>query len=400
MWRAHDANAAAGMVRPVLKGASQRSGVEPFLAMDVLAAAAKLEAAGRSIVHMEVGQPGAPAPEAVLHAARRVLDVGRLGYTEALGIRALRERIARHYGEEYGVEVSPERVIVTTGSSAGFALAFLGAFDQGARIAMAAPAYPAYRNILAVLGIEGVEIPVGEETGWVLTAEQLRAAHEKAPLAGVLVASPANPTGTMTQPEELKALIETAAELGIRFISDEIYHGLVFKGRAETALAFSPEPIVINSFSKYYCMTGWRVGWMVVPQELVRPMECIAQSLYISVPELSQRAAIAAFDCRPELEAIKEGYRRNRALLLERLPKIGFEDMPPADGAFYVYASVARFTNDSLSFARRMLEEAGVAATPGADFDRERGHLTMRLSFAGAEEAIAEGLDRLERWLA
>ncbi|WP_224406416.1 pyridoxal phosphate-dependent aminotransferase [Afifella sp. IM 167] len=368
--------------------------------MDVLAEAAKLEAAGRSIVHMEVGQPGAAAPSRVLEAARRVLDIGRLGYTEALGIRALRERIARHYGAEYGVDVSPDRVIVTTGSSAAFSLAFLGAFDPRARIAMAAPGYPAYRNILAVLGLEAVEIPVGPQTRWVLTAEALRTAHEKTPLSGVLVASPANPTGTMTRPEELRELIDTAAELGIRFISDEIYHGLVFEGRAETALAFSQEPIVINSFSKYYCMTGWRVGWMVVPEKLVRPMERIAQSLYISVPELSQRAAVAAFDCREELEAIKEGYRRNRARLLERLPQIGFEEMPPADGAFYVYASVARFTNDSATFARRMLEEAGVAATPGADFDGDRGHLTMRLSFAGAEEAIAEGLDRLERWLA
>nr|WP_034492014.1 aminotransferase class I/II-fold pyridoxal phosphate-dependent enzyme [Afifella pfennigii] len=368
--------------------------------MDVLAAAAKLEAAGRSIVHMEVGQPGAPAPKAVLEAARAGLHDGRLGYTEALGIGALRQRIARHYGEAYGVDVAPERVVVTTGSSAGFSLAFLGAFDAGARIAMAAPAYPAYRNILAVLGLEAVEIPVGPETRWVLTAEHLRAAHARRPLDGVLIASPANPTGTLTRPEDLQALIETAAELGIRFISDEIYHGLVFEGRAETALAFSQEAFVINSFSKYYCMTGWRVGWMVVPEAMVRPLERIAQSLYISVPELSQRAALAAFDCGEELEAVKEGYRRNRELMLQRMPAMGLEEIPPVDGAFYLYASVARFTNDSTAFAGRMLEEAGIAATPGADFDRERGHTTMRFSFAGAQEAITEGLDRLQRWLA
>ncbi|WP_205649893.1 aminotransferase class I/II-fold pyridoxal phosphate-dependent enzyme [Afifella aestuarii] len=395
MWRADDAG---GRVFP--RKPSMRSAVEPFIAMDVLSAAAKLESEGRDIVHMEVGQPGAPAPAAVLEAARLALKDGRLGYTEALGIRTLRQRIARHYGETYGIDLDPERVAVTTGSSAGFMLAFLGAFDAGARIAMAAPGYPAYRNILSVLGLEAVEIPVGPDTHWILTPDHLRRAHRETPLSGLLIASPANPTGTMTPPEELEALIATCNELGIRFISDEIYHGLDFAGRAETALRFSDEAIVINSFSKYYCMTGWRIGWMVLPEYLVRPMECLAQSLYISVPDLSQRAAIAAFDCTQELEAIKAGYARNRTLLLERMPKLGFQAIPPADGAFYVYASVARFTNDSTSFARRMLEEAGVAATPGADFDPARGHLTMRFSFAGAEEAMQEGLSRLERWLA
>jgi aspartate/methionine/tyrosine aminotransferase len=378
--------------------ASRRSAVEPFLAMDVLARAAELEATGRTIVHMEVGQPGANAPTPVLRAAAEALR-GRLGYTEALGIRPLRERIARHYGEAYGVDLSPSRVMVTTGSSGGFNLVFLGAFDAGDRIAMASPAYPAYRNILGALGLVAVEIPVGPDTRWALTAEHIEEAHREKPLAGVLVASPANPTGTMTSPDELQRLVECCDARGIRFISDEIYHGLVYEGRAETALRLGEHAIVVNSFSKYYCMTGWRVGWLVLAEELVRPFERLSQSLYISVPELSQRAAIAAFDATIELEAVKDGYRRSRAALLGRLPAIGFDELLPVDGAFYVYASVARFTNDALDFANRMLNEAGVAATPGPDFDHSRGHRYMRFSFAGTEADIAEGIERLARWL-
>ena len=379
--------------------ASSRSDVEPFLAMDVMSAAAELEAAGRNIVHMEVGQPGASAPAPVLAAAAEVLRRGRLGYTEALGVRALRERIARHYRDAYALDVPPGRVMVTTGSSAGFNLTFLGAFDAGARIAMASPGYPAYRNILKAFGLQAVEIEVGPDTRWALSAEEVERAHREAPLAGVLVASPANPTGTMTAPEELRRLVEICDELGLRFVSDEIYHGLVYAGRGETALRFGDHAIIVNSFSKYYCMTGWRVGWLVLPEELVRPFERLSQSLYISVPELSQRAAIAAFDSTAELEAVKAGYARNRALLLERLPALGFDELLPVDGAFYVYASVARFTNDALDFASRMLREAGIAATPGPDFDHTRGHRYMRFSFAGSEEDIAEGIERLAHWL-
>jgi aspartate/methionine/tyrosine aminotransferase len=379
--------------------ASARSAVEPFLAMDVMAAAAELEAAGRNIIHMEVGQPGAPAPKPVLAAAAEALRDGRLGYTEALGVRALRERIARHYRDAYRIEVPAARVMVTTGSSGGFNLTFLGAFDPGDRIALASPAYPAYRNILKALGLVAVEIEVGPATRWALTADHIERAHAEAPLAGVLVASPANPTGTMTAPEELQSIAECSQALGIRFISDEIYHGLVYAGRAETALRFSNDAIVINSFSKYYCMTGWRVGWLVLPEDLVRPFERLSQSFYISVPELSQRAAIAAFDSTEELEAVKAGYASNRDTLLERLPEIGFDELLPVDGAFYVYASVARFTNNALDFASRMLSEAGVAATPGPDFDHQRGHRYMRFSFAGTEAAIGEGIDRLAHWL-
>ena len=264
---------------------------------------------------------------------------------------------------------------------------------------MASPAYPAYRNILKALGLVAVEIEVGPDSRWALTAEHVADAHREKPLAGVLVASPANPTGTMTSPEELKRLVEFADDHGIRFISDEIYHGLVYEGRAETALRLSDPSIVINSFSKYYCMTGWRVGWIILPDDLVRPFERLSQSLYISVPELSQRAAVAAFDATAELDAVKAGYARNRAQLLTRVPAIGFDELLPVDGAFYVYASVARFTNDAHAFAARMLNEAGVAAAPGPDFDHARGHRYMRFSFAGTEADISEGIERLGRWL-
>lgn len=378
---------------------SRRSAVEPFLAMDVMRAAIDREAAGDRVIHMEVGQPGAPAPAAVLEAARAALAEGRFGYTEALGIRALRARIARHYFETYGAEVAADRIAVTTGSSAGFNLASLAAFDAGDRIALAAPGYPAYRNILGALGLNVVDIEVGAETRHVLTPDLLVRAHEEAPLAGVLVASPANPSGTMMSREAVRDLVLAANDLSIRFISDEIYHGLVYDGAAETALKFSGAAIAINSFSKYYCMTGWRIGWMVLPEDLVRPVERLAQNLYISPPDLSQRAALAAFDARPELEAVKAGYAASRRLLLDRLPALGFDSYLPVDGAFYVYASVRRFSNDSVDFARRMLVEAGVAATPGPDFDRTRGHGYVRFSFAGPEADIAEAVTRLEGWL-
>ncbi|MBZ0228841.1 MAG: aminotransferase class I/II-fold pyridoxal phosphate-dependent enzyme, partial [Bauldia sp.] len=259
--------------------------------------------------------------------------------------------------------------------------------------------YPAYRNILGALGLEVVDIETRAEDRHVVTPEMLAEAHARGPLAGILVASPANPTGTVMRPEALGALIGAANELGIRFISDEIYHGLVYSGVAETALTFDPAAIVVNSFSKYYCMTGWRVGWMVLPEELVRPVERIAQNLYISAPDLSQRAAVAAFDATEELEAVKTGYAANRRLLLERLPAIGFDDYFPVDGAFYFYASVRRFANDSVDFAQRMLTEAGVAATPGPDFDRTKGHSWLRFSFAGTGADMAEAMERLAAWL-
>jgi aspartate/methionine/tyrosine aminotransferase len=367
--------------------------------MEVMRAAIDREAAGERVIHMEVGQPGAPAPRPVLDAARAALDYGRLAYTEAMGLRSLRARIARYYADTHGLDVPMDRIAVTTGSSAGFNLAFLAAFDHGDRIALAAPGYPAYRNFLHALGLEVVDIPVDASSRYVLTPAMLETAHRERPLAGVLVASPANPSGTVMRPAALGALMEAAHGLGIRFISDEIYHGLVYEGVAETALRFSPDAIVVNSFSKYYCMTGWRIGWMVLPEMLVRPVERIAQNLYISPPEISQIAATAAFEAVPELEAIKATYADNRRILLDRLPRIGFDEFHNVDGAFYVYASVRRFSNDSIEFTRRMLAEAGVAATPGPDFDRVRGHQWMRFSFAGTTPDMAEAMDRIGAWL-
>lgn len=372
--------------------------VAPFLAMDVLAAAAAKERRGDSVVHMEVGQPSAPAPRAAREAAKAALDAGRIGYTEALGIAPLRERIARHYRDAYGVAVVPERVVVTTGSSAGFVLAFLTLFDPGQRVAITAPGYPAYRNILEALGIEPVAIPLSRAEGWIMTAAAVERAHAERPLHGVLAMSPANPSGTMIGRGALAALGEACRRRGLWFVSDEIYHGLTYAEPAATALE-SDDAVVINSFSKYYCMTGWRVGWIVVPERLVRPVERLAQNLYISPPYLSQVAALASLDAVEELEAVKAGYARNRDLLLQELPRIGLAEMHPVDGAFYVYADVARFTNDSIGFCRRMLDEAGVAATPGVDFDRERGAHHVRFSFAGAESDVREGLARLSAWL-
>jgi aspartate/methionine/tyrosine aminotransferase len=373
--------------------------VASFLAMDVLSAAAAKERRGDSVIHMEVGQPSAPAPRAAREAAKAALDLGRIGYTEALGLSALRERIARHYRDAYGVAVAPERVVVTTGSSAGFVLAFLTLFDPGQRVAITAPGYPAYRNILEALGIEPVTIPLAKAEGWIMTAAAVERAHAEKPLHGILAMSPANPSGTMIGRGALAALGETCRRLGLWFVSDEIYHGLTYGEAATTALASDEDAVVINSFSKYYCMTGWRIGWIVVPERLVRPIERLAQNLYISPPYLSQVAALAAFDAMEELEAVKAGYARNRAYLLEELPKVGITEMHPVDGAFYIYADIARFTNDSIGFSKRMLEEAGVAATPGLDFDPIEGSHYLRLSFAGSENDCRETVARLKGWL-
>ncbi|HEU4518543.1 MAG TPA: aminotransferase class I/II-fold pyridoxal phosphate-dependent enzyme [Microvirga sp.] len=373
--------------------------VQPFLAMDVLSAAAAKERRGESVIHMEVGQPSAPAPRAAREAARAALETGRIGYTEALGLAPLRERIARHYREAYGVGIAPERVVVTTGSSAGFVLAFLSLFDAGARVAITAPGYPAYRNILEALGLNPVTIPLTRADGFAMTAEAIAHAHAERQLDGILAMSPANPSGTMIGGPKLARLGETCRRLGLWFVSDEIYHGLTYGEPAATALASDDDAVVINSFSKYYCMTGWRIGWIVVPERLVRPIERLAQNLYISPPYLSQVAALAALDATEELEAVKASYARNRALLLEELPRIGLGEMHPVDGAFYIYADVARFTNDSIAFCRRLLEEAGVAATPGLDFDAREGAHHLRLSFAGSEEDCREAVRRIGPWL-
>jgi aspartate/methionine/tyrosine aminotransferase len=378
---------------------SARSDVPPFMVMDVMAAAARIEAAGGRVIHMEVGQPAAPAPTSAIAAARAALGSARLQYTEALGIPTLRARIARHYHESYGISIDPARIAVTTGSSAGFILAFLALFEPGDRVAVALPGYPPNRHLLRALGCEPVAIETTQATRWAITPETLIAAHRRAPLKGVLVASPANPTGTMMTGEALRDLIAAAEGEGIRFISDEIYHGLDYAFAAETAARLSGNAVIINSFSKYFCMTGWRIGWMVVPEPLVRTIERLQGNLAISVPTLSQIAAEAAFDGRAEMEAVKHGYEENRRILLDGLPKAGIEKILPVDGAFYLYADVSRFGDDSFEFAKRMLEETHVAATPGVDFDPLRGDHFIRFCYAGSAAEMREAVERIGEWL-
>jgi aspartate/methionine/tyrosine aminotransferase len=379
--------------------ASSRSQVPPFMVMDVMAAAARIEAGGGHVIHMEVGQPSAPAPRTALNAARAALEHGRIDYTSALGIPSLRQRIARHYHESYGCTVSPERIVVTTGSSGGFILAFLSMFEPGDRIAVTVPGYPPYRHILTALGCEPVLIETSSENRHALSGETLLSVHRKTPLKGVLVGSPANPTGTMMSREALTHLMTATESEDIRFISDEIYHGLDYAFPAVTAAELSPRALVINSFSKYFCMTGWRVGWMVVPEQLVRPIERLQQNLSISVPMLSQIAAEAAFAGRQEMEIVKRGYEENRQILIAGLPQAGLSEFLPADGAFYLYADVSKFTTDSHDFARKMLEEAHVAATPGVDFDPVRGRSFLRFSYARSAAEMHDAVARIRRWL-
>jgi aspartate/methionine/tyrosine aminotransferase len=378
---------------------SVRSGVPPFMVMDVMAAAERLEAQGRTIVHMEVGQPAAGAPASAIAAVRAALGNSAHGYTAALGIASLRRRIAQSYAQWHGVEVDSERVVVTTGSSAAFMLAFLALFEAGDRVAVAVPGYPPYRHILSALGCEPVLIETNAPTRWALTGDLLLAQHRARPLKGVVVGSPANPTGTMMTAAALGELIQSAEDAGIAVISDEIYHGLDYAFRARSAAALSANTIVVNSFSKYFCMTGWRIGWMVVPPSLLRTMERLQQNLAISVPTLSQIAAQAAFDGRDELENIKHGYEENRRILLDGLPQAGLDSFLPVDGAFYLYVDTSRFSDDSFDFAKRMLEQAGVAATPGVDFDPIRGRNFLRLCYAGSHDDMREAVKRIGAWL-
>ena len=385
----------------ILFSLSKRSDVEPFHAMDVLAEATRRRQAGHPVISMAVGQPSHPTPQAALEAARAALGHGRIGYTDSLGTLALRQALSAHYKARHGLSVDPKRIAITTGSSAGFNLAFLTLFDAGDSVAIARPGYPAYRNILAALGLDVLEVPVTEETQFTLTPESLEAAQVASGkrLKGVLLASPANPTGTVTGRAALKALADYCADRSIAFISDEIYHGLTFVGEETSALELTDEAIVINSFSKYYCMTGWRIGWMVLPERLVRPIERVAQSLYISAPELSQIAAEAALGAGAELDIYRESYGRNRDFLMRRLPEIGLRIASPMDGAFYAYVDVSRFTNDSMAFARKMLAEINVAVTPGLDFDPIEGHRALRFSYAGSNAEIEEAVERMAAWL-
>src|SRR4051794_2894046 len=379
--------------------ASGRSDVPPFMVMDVMAAADRIEAAGGHVIHMEVGQPAARAPRTAIEAAHAALAQGRIDYTSALGIPSLRARIARHYRDAYGCEVDASRIVVTTGSSGAFVLAFLSMFEPGDRVAVTVPGYPPYRHILTALGCEPVLIETSGETRHALTGEALLAAHRKAPLKGVLVGSPANPTGTMMSREALAGLISAAENNGIRFVSDEIYHGLDYAFPAVTAAELSQHALVINSFSKYFCMTGWRVGWIVVPAALVRTVERLQQNLSISVPTLSQVAAEAAFDGREQMEKVKRGYEENLGILIAGLPQAGLKRFLPADGAFYLYANVSEFTSDSFEFAKQMLQQAHVAATPGIDFDPAHGRHYIRFCYARSADDMREAVARISRWL-
>jgi len=375
----------------------------PFLVMDVIAAAnaraAALPPGAPGILRMEVGQPGTAAPQGAVEAAMAALRSGApLGYTEAFGLPSLRARIARHYLEHYGLTVAPARIAVTVGASGAFPLAFLAAFDRGDRVAMAAPFYPPYANILTALGMEPVLLECGPESRFQPTLAMLERLD---PLPdGLVIASPCNPAGTMLEAAEFAAIARWCHAKGVRLISDEIYHGLSWGSVAESsAAAFSPSAIVVNSFSKYWCMTGWRIGWLLLPEDLIRPVECLAQNMFISAPHIAQVAAEAAMDCGAELEAKKAAYARSRARLLEGLPGAGFDRIAAADGAFYLWCDVSHLTNDSVDFAARMLDGAGIAATPGVDFDRTRGARYLRFSYCGDEAAMAAAPGRLKAWL-
>ena len=388
------AQSAKGLPRPL----AERSAIDPFIVMDVMGEANARELSGDDIIHMEVGQPASPAPKAARERARQALENQRLGYTEALGLPKLRERIARHMSERYGVGVRPERVVVTAGSSAGFVLAFLALLDQGYSLGLPSPGYPCYCQILKALNVRPTLIETSGQGRWMPTvADVERLAGEGA--AGLLLASPNNPTGTMALSRRLAEIAETCRRHRLWLIFDEIYHGLEYKAPAETALAHFDEAIVVNSFSKYFSMTGWRIGWLVVPEPLVRPIERLTQNLYISPPAISQVAALGAFDGIDELEAIKASYARNRAMLLEELPRAGLSSILPADGAFYLYADISRFTGDSEAFAKTMLKDIGVAVTPGIDFDPDRGRNYIRFCYAGAEAQMREAARRITGWL-
>ena len=371
---------------------SRRGDVDPFIVMDVVAAAQALEAQGRRIIHMEVGQPGTPAPSGARAAVARAMEAGALGYTVSLGLPALRAGIAALYRRWYGIDLDPARVIVTAGSSGAFVLAFASLFDAGDRVAVGEPGYPSYRQILRAMSLEPVGLAASDANRLQPVPSDLEGRGD---LAGMIVASPGNPSGTMLSRGALAALVNHAAARGIAFVSDEIYHGLHHADRATSALEISDDCYVINSFSKYFSMTGWHVGWMVVPPDHVRRIERLAQNLFICAPHAAQIAALAALDCTEELEANRAVYAQNRRLMLAGLPQAGFARIAPPDGAFYIYADVGDLTHDSRALAADILTQAGVAVTPGLDFDPHRGARTLRFSYAGATADIVEGLARL-----
>ncbi|MEV4604090.1 pyridoxal phosphate-dependent aminotransferase [Amycolatopsis sp. NPDC049253] len=379
-------------------GPALRAGVPPFHVMDVLSAAQARQRSHGDLVSLAAGQPSAAAPEAVRRAAKAALDEHTLGYTEQLGIPELREAVAGHYRKTYDVDVSAQDVVMTTGSSGGFLLSFLSAFDPGARVAMARPGYPAYRNLLKVLGCEVVEFATTAETNFQPTVDLL---DELGPLDGLIVASPSNPTGTVLPPGELAAISGWCASHGVQLVSDEIYHGISYEKQLDCAWQYGREALVLGSFSKYFAMTGWRLGWMLVPQRLHRAVDVLTGNFTICPPAIAQHAAVAAFtpESYAEADAHVEHYRRNRDRLFTGLRKIGLDKLAPAEGAFYAYADVSAYTNDSLSWCQRLLADTGVAIAPGVDFDPVDGGKFVRFSFAGATEDVDEGVRRLGEWL-
>ena len=380
----------------VLKVAD-RSNISPFIVMEVMQSAAKREADGHNVLHLEVGQPSTSAPTKVIAAAKAALDSDKLGYTVAFGLPELRQRISNHYKEWYEVDVPIERIVVTKGSSAAFVLSFLAAFNPGDKVAMVSPGYPAYRNILTSLGIKPVLILSELTHRFQPTPELLDGL--KQPLDGLIIASPSNPTGTMVDYKAMEELTTYCVNKGIRLISDEIYHGITYGKSAVSALQTDRNSIVINSFSKYFSMTGWRLGWMIIPMDLTRSIECLSQNMFISPPTLSQLAAIAAFDCYDEAEENVRRYAENRSILMNELPAAGIDNLAPADGGFYIYADVANLTQNSVSFCQKMLNEIGVACTPGLDFDPDRGSSSIRFSFAGSQHDMVEACKRIKTWL-
>ena len=375
--------------------ASMRGQVPPFIVMDVMREANNLETKGRDILHLEVGQPGTGAPKGVIDCISKKISE-QLGYTDAFGLRQLRVRIAQHYLDYYNLTVAADRIAITTGSSAAFVLSFVAAFDPGETVAIVSPGYPAYRNILTSLGLTVAEISVGPETNFELTLDLLEAIP--GPIDGLIIASPSNPTGTMISKDHLEKICHYCFSKNIRLVSDEIYHGITFGDIAQTALKFNNNSIIVNSFSKYFSMTGWRVGWCVLPEDLIRPVECLSQNFYISAPTLSQYGALAAFGCTEELELNVKRYAINRKILLQALPKAGFSELATTDGAFYIYANIEKFDEKSPEFCSRTLNELGVAITPGIDFDPLNGAKYVRFSFSGRTEDIQEASRRLISW--
>ena len=370
--------------------------IDPFYVMEVVAAAQEREQAGYAVFHLEVGQPSTGAPRGAVEVAHKLLDSHTLGYTTSRGIPEFAPAIARHIADQYDLDIDPGRIAITQGASGAFVLALLTAFEPGARVAVSAPGYPCYRNMLTALHMEPVIVEVDASTRYQPTIELLEAAG---PLDGVIVASPSNPTGTVLRPDELGSLVSWCDASGVRFISDEIYHGLTYDDAVTaTATEFSDEAIVINSFSKYFSMTGWRVGWAVLPEELTGLFDRLAQNLVICPPALGQHMAVAALDCRTELDGHLARYATNRQILLEGLPKAGITDLAPSDGAFYVWARTDHLAADSKALAAQWLSQLGVAATPGVDFHPTDGHRFMRFSFCGTTEAMRGAVDALHKW--